>query len=91
VVAGDLTGDGNVELVTLDPDGSVVEILARDETAKAWTSRLHFKVFETDEHFQGRRGESLEPREAIVADVTGDGKKDLLLLVHDRVLVYPQK
>lgn len=91
VVAGDLTGDGNVELVTLDPDGSVVEILARDETAKTWTSRLHFKVFETDEHFQGRRGESLEPREAIVSDVTGDGKKDLLLLVHDRVLIYPQK
>ena len=34
--------------------------------------------------------QSLEPREAIVADVTGDGKKDLLLLVHDRVLIYPQ-
>jgi hypothetical protein len=32
----------------------------------------------------------LEPREVVVADVTGDGKKDLLLLVHDRVLIYPQ-
>lgn len=91
VIAGDLTGDGKVELVTLDPENSVVEVLARDELAKAWVSRLHFKVFETDEHFQGRKGESLEPREAIVADVTGDGKKDLLLLVHDRVLIYPQK
>jgi hypothetical protein len=91
VIAGDLTGDGKVELVTLDPESSVVEILARDEPEKTWVSRLHFKVFETDEHFQGRRGESLEPREAIVADVTGDGRKDLLLLVHDRVLIYPQK
>jgi hypothetical protein len=91
VIAGDLTGDGKVELVTLDPQKSVIEVLARDEEEKAWVSRLHFKVFETDEHYQGRRGESLEPREAIVADVTGDNKKDLLLLVHDRVLVYPQK
>ncbi len=91
VIAGDLTSDGKVELVTLDPESSVVEVLARDESAKAWVSRLHFKVFETDAHYQGRRSESLEPREAIVADVTGDGKNDLLLLVHDRVLMYPQK
>ncbi|CAM2806830.1 FG-GAP repeat domain-containing protein [Rariglobus hedericola] len=91
VIAGDLTDDGKVELVTLDPDNSVVEVLARDESSKAWVSRVHFKVFETDDHYQGRRGEALEPREAIVADVTGDGKKDLLLLVHDRVLIYPQK
>jgi hypothetical protein len=26
-----------------------------------------------------------------VADVTGDGKNDLIVLVHDRVLVYPQE
>lgn len=91
VIAGDLSGDGKPELVTLDPTRSVVEVLARDEVEKAWVSRMHFKVFETDEHFQGRRGESMEPREAIVADVTGDGKNDLLLLVHDRVLIYPQK
>ena len=54
-------------------------------------SRLHFRVFETDAHHQGRKGEALEPREVVVADVTGDGKKDLLLLVHDRVLIYPQQ
>jgi hypothetical protein len=91
VVAGDLTGDGQAELVAVDPEKSIVEILARDEEAKEWVSRLHFKVFEADEHFQGRRSESYEPREAIIADVTGDGKNDLVLLVHDRVLVYPQQ
>jgi len=26
-----------------------------------------------------------------VADVTGDGKNDLIVVVHDRVLVYPQE
>jgi hypothetical protein len=90
VLAGDLTGDGQPELVTLDPERNVVEVLARDESAKAWVSRLHFRVFETDEHHKRRKGKALEPREAIVADVTGDGKNDLLLLVHDRVLIYPQ-
>ena len=90
VVAGDLTGDGKAELVTLDPEHNVIEVLAHDEAAKTWVSRLHFRVFETDEHHQGRKGEALEPREAIIADVTGDGKKDLVLLVHDRVLIYPQ-
>ena len=29
-------------------------------------------------------------REALIADVTGDGKADLILLSQDRVLLYPQ-
>jgi hypothetical protein len=33
----------------------------------------------------------MEPREALVADVTGDHKNDLIILVHDRILVYPQE
>ena len=32
-----------------------------------------------------------EPREVVVGDVTGDGLSDVVLLVHDRVLVYPQE
>jgi hypothetical protein len=32
-----------------------------------------------------------EPREALVSDVTGDGKNDLVVVVHDRILVYPQE
>ena len=28
--------------------------------------------------------------EAIIADVTGDNLNDLVLLIHDRILVYPQ-
>jgi hypothetical protein len=91
VVAGDLSGGTQPELVTIDPDSNLVEILVKEPGAKTWSSRLHFKVFETDEHYQGKKGSAEEPRETIVADVTGDGKKDLILLVHDRVLVYPRK
>jgi len=49
-----------------------------------------WQVFE-ERAFRGRRADFAEPREAVVADVTGDGKNDLIILVHDRILVYPQE
>lgn len=90
VVVGDLNGDGAPEAVCVDPDKNLIEILSRTAENR-WESRLHFKVFETDEHFQGHKGPPQEPRETLIADVTGDGKNDLILLVHDRVLIYPQE
>ena len=49
-----------------------------------------WQVFE-ERTFRGRRGEMPEPREAVVADFTGDGKSDLVVLVHDRILLYAQE
>jgi hypothetical protein len=49
-----------------------------------------WQVFE-ERTFRGRRGGFPEPREAVVADLTGDGKNDLAILVHDRVILYPQE
>lgn len=31
-----------------------------------------------------------QPREIVIADLTSDGRQDLVLVVHDRVLLYPQ-
>lgn len=90
VIVGDLNADGSPDAVCVDPDHNVIEVLSKSAENR-WDSQLHFKVFETDEHFQGRKGAQQEPRETIIADVTGDGKNDLVLLVHDRVLVYPQQ
>ena len=90
VVAGDLNNDGRLDLACIDPDKNLVELLSQD-AAGVWQSRMHFKVFEKDAHFQGRRGSPQEPRETVISDVTGDGKQDLILLVHDRVLIYPQQ
>lgn len=91
VVPVDFDGDGIHELIAVDPERHVVEMLAPRAEPTGWRSWLHFVVFEVDPHQpQGNRA-SFEPREACVADVTGDGREDLVLLVHDRVLVYPRK
>jgi FG-GAP repeat. len=89
VTAGDFDGDGRTDLVATDLGANLIELLSRDAHGD-WTSRMHFKVFDADPHHDGGRG-GQEPREAIVADITGDGRDDLVLLVHDRVLVYPQE
>jgi hypothetical protein len=90
VVAADFNRDEKPEIVCVDPTQNLLEVLGRGEGDR-WHSLMHFKIFETDEHYRGRKGSPLEPRETLIADVTGDGKPDLILLVHDRVLVYPQE
>ncbi len=87
VVAGDLNGKGRPDLVLTDTESHNVEILYLDAKHQPHHA-FHFKVFE-DKSFQGHEG-GTEPRESAIADVTGDGRADLILLTHDRVLVYPQ-
>lgn len=69
-------GKAHIDLVTLGGDG-------------AWRRASRFQVFQgkrfSDAPGPGRR----EPREMQTGDVTGDGIDDLVVLVHDRVIVYP--
>ncbi len=69
----------------------VLEILRPPHTDVGWASLMHFPIFETDPHYRGKSGGSEEPHETLVADVTSDGQPDLVLLVHDRLLVYPTR
>lgn len=84
LVQGDLGGGEEPEIALLDGQENRVQIISlRDET---WQSALTFKVFETGPNQSGGG----EPRESMIADVTGDGLDDLLLLVQDRILLFPQ-
>jgi len=87
-VAGDLNGDGKSDVVILDTRTNHVEILNYGEK-QGLKHALNFKVFE-EKTFSRSNRSGVNPREALIVDVTGDNRKDLVLLCHDRVLVYPQ-
>jgi hypothetical protein len=85
---GDINGDGYIDIVSLDSAEQQCDILTMDG-AEQLQFALGFTVFES-RMFSGGSTREYEPSQAIIADVTGDGADDLVLLCHDRVLVYPQ-
>lgn len=87
---GDFSGDGGPELVAIDARNHVLEILGIPRRTHGWRSYLHFTLFERNVNMGPRRGAGgFQPREALVADFTGDGHPDIALLIHDRLLIYP--
>ena len=89
VTSGDLNGDGRKDLVFLETARAYIDLVGF-EAPHQLVPANRWPVFE-ERTFRNRRNESAEPRESAVADVTGDGKNDLILIVHDRVLLYPQE
>jgi hypothetical protein len=89
VVTGDLDNDGRKDLVFLETARNYLDLVIFDAKHKLVPAN-RWQVFE-ERTFRGRRADFAEPREAVVDDVTGDHKNDLIILVHDRVLVYPQE
>jgi hypothetical protein len=89
VVSGDLNNDGRKDLVFLETARNYLDLVLFSADHKLIPAN-RWQVFE-ERTFRGRRGDLPEPREAAVADVTGDKKNDLIIVVHDRVLVYPQE
>jgi hypothetical protein len=89
VVSGDLDNDGRKDLVFLETARNYLDLVMFDAAHKLVPAN-RWQVFE-ERTFRGRRSDLPEPREAIVADFTGEGKNDLAVLVHDRILLYPQE
>jgi len=90
LTVGDINSDGRTDIVMVDYGRNYIEILALDEGEPV--PAMRFKVFEQKSYRNaGSRAKvSVEPRELKIADVTGDGKNDLVTVIHDRIIVYPQ-
>ena len=88
-LGGDFDEDQRMDLVFLETAKHHVELVTRRSDSSL---KLDYRwpIFES-RTFRSRRSELPEPREAWVDDFTGDGRLDLLLLVHDRIVLYPQK
>jgi hypothetical protein len=89
VISGDLNNDGRKDLVFMETARNYLDLVLFTADHKLVPAN-RWQVFE-ERTFRSRRNDLPEPREAAVADVTGDGKNDLIVLVHDRIIVYPQE
>lgn len=89
VVSGDLNHDGRKDLVFLETGKNHLDIVTYEPPHNLVPAN-RWQVFE-ERTFRGRGSAVPEPREALVIDLTGDGRNDLAVVVHDRVIVYPQE
>lgn len=84
---GDFNGDGVRDVALVDGRKANIEILTRLADGRL-VSALHFRVFEGKRFTQQPNGGG-EPHEIEAADLDHDGHDDIVILVHDRVIVYP--
>jgi hypothetical protein len=89
LIAGDLNGSGRKQLVFMETAKNYIDLVLFNKQRKLVPGD-RWQVFE-QHTFRGGQNALPEPRECVVADVTGDKKNDLLVLVHDRILLYPQE
>jgi hypothetical protein len=90
LATGDINGDKRVDIILVEYKHNHIEILALDSAGKP-VPAMRFKTFEDKTYRESRpQAPIVEPRQMKVADVTGDGKADLVTTIHDRIIIYPQ-
>jgi hypothetical protein len=87
VAAGDLNSDEGKDAVLVDSGQNSMFIVSM--TGEGMKLALKFRVFE-EKLFESSRG-SPEPHAVEIQDLTGDGKGDVVVLVHDKIIIYPQE
>jgi hypothetical protein len=89
-----LTGDGTANIVALEMRRALLDFfhLVEEEGAESPTLERFrsFRVFDSEMSIAGRVNldEAPEPREIKTADLTGSGLQDIVMLVHDVIIVY---
>jgi hypothetical protein len=90
LATGDINGDKRIDIILVEYKHNHIEILALDSAGKPIPA-MRFKTFEEKTYRESRpQAPIVEPRQMKVADVTGDGKADLVTIIHDRIIIYPQ-
>jgi len=91
LTSGDINNDGRIDIVMVEYNQNHIELLTLDSQGKP-VPAMRFKVFEQKSYRDSKSGSppTVEPRELRIADVTGDGKGDLVIIIHDRIIIYPQ-
>lgn len=89
LTAGDINSDEVTDIIMVEYKNHHIEILTIDADGKPKVG-MRFKLFEQKGYREQRSKTAVEPRELLVADVTGNGKDDLVTIIHDRIIIYPQ-
>ncbi len=87
IAVGDLDADGRPDVALTELSEHALVLLEAEP--RKLSRALGFKIFE-DQAF-GSSPDLREPREVLSADLTGDDKDDLAVLVHDKLIVYVQE
>ncbi|MBN2693422.1 VCBS repeat-containing protein [bacterium] len=78
-----------LKVVSIDGARNFVEFY--NLTEKDLSFAIRFKIFETKSYRGDDALASEEPREMQIFDMDKDGKTDILLLVHNKILIYYQE
>ncbi|MFT4593491.1 MAG: hypothetical protein ACI9JK_001203 [Phycisphaerales bacterium] len=88
LAVGDVNADGYSDIVSLDAGEQMLEIFTfADSGTMLYVTG--FKIFES-RIFSGGEPREWQPSQIIITDLSNDGKQDVLLLAHDRLILYKQ-
>jgi hypothetical protein len=87
VACAELGGDARPEIVVSELSRHALVLLQR--AGGELVQQLAFEIYEKKTFDQDEP--EREPREIVAADFDGDGKQDLALLVHDKLILYLQE
>ncbi|MEE2720126.1 MAG: VCBS repeat-containing protein [Planctomycetota bacterium] len=88
LAVGDMNADGYTDMASLDAGEQMFEIFTFDGNG----DMLHvtnFKIYESKLFSRGE-GREYQPTQVLITDLTVDGAHDVVMIVHDRILMYPQ-